>query len=43
MKVHFYVDLQEIFPIGWTNVQKSLDYVIILTGKAYQLQETILR
>ena len=42
MKVHLYVDLQEICSIGWTNVHKFLGYVIV-TGKAYQLQEAILR
>ena len=32
MKVHLYVDLQEICPIAWANAQESLDYVIV-TGK----------
>jgi hypothetical protein len=40
MKAHLYVDLHEISSIGWANAQKSLGYVIV-TGKAYQLQEAI--
>jgi hypothetical protein len=28
MKVHLYVDLQEICPIGWVNAQEPLGYVI---------------
>jgi hypothetical protein len=38
MKVHLYVDLQEICPIGWVYAQKYLVYVIVIE-KAYQLQE----
>jgi hypothetical protein len=41
MKVHLYVNLQEICSTGWTNVQESLGDVIV-TGKAYQKQEAIL-
>ena len=42
MKVHLYFDLQEVCSEGWANVQESLGYVRV-TGKAYQLQEAILR
>ena len=41
MKVHLYVDLQEIFPIVWDETQESLGYIIV-AGKAYQQQEAIL-
>jgi hypothetical protein len=34
MKVHFHVDVQEIYSIGWADVQESLGYVIV-SGKAY--------
>jgi hypothetical protein len=30
MKVHLHVNLQEICPIGWTDAQESLDYVIVI-------------
>ena len=33
MKVHLYVDLQEVCSIGWANAQESLHYVIV-TAKA---------
>lgn len=42
MGVHLHVGLQEICPIEWANAQVSLGYVIV-TGKAYQQQEAILR
>ena len=41
MKVHLHVDLQEIYTIGWADVQESLGYVVV-AGKAYQQQEVIL-
>jgi hypothetical protein len=30
MKVHVYVDLQEVCSIGWANAQESLGYVIVI-------------
>jgi hypothetical protein len=30
MKVHLYVDLQEISQVGWVNAQYSLDYVVVV-------------
>ena len=39
---YIFVDLQKIFPIKWENAQKLLEH-LIMTGKAYQLQEQILR
>jgi hypothetical protein len=36
MKVHLYVDLQEICSIEWIYAQKSLGYIIV-SGKTYQL------
>ena len=42
MKVHLYVDLWEICLIGWANAPESL-VTVRVTGKAYQLQESILR
>jgi hypothetical protein len=33
MKVHLYVDLQVICPIGWADAQELLGYMIV-TGKA---------
>jgi hypothetical protein len=41
VKVHLQVDLQEICPIGWTDAQESLGYVIE-AGEADQQQEEIL-
>jgi hypothetical protein len=41
MKVHLYVDLQEVCSTGWVDAQESLAYVIV-TGKTYQQQEAIL-
>lgn len=41
MKIHLHVDLQEICPLGWTDGQESLGYVI-LAGKTCPQQETIL-
>ena len=38
MKVHLYVDLQEVCSIRWDTAQESLSYVI-LTRKGHQLQE----
>ena len=35
MKVHLYVELQEIYQIGWFNVQELLDLVIVI-GQAYK-------
>jgi hypothetical protein len=41
MNVHLYIGLQEIFSIRWDNDQELLSCVMV-TGKAYQLQEAIL-
>jgi hypothetical protein len=30
MKVHFYDDLQAICPVGWTDAQESLNYLIVI-------------
>lgn len=42
MKVPLYINLQEVYLIGWANAQGLL-YYLMMRGKAYQVQEAILK